>query len=475
MKHLMAVMVASLAMTNTVDAKVRLPHLVGDNMVVQQQSAVRLWGWAKPGAVVKVSPSWSKTTVKVKTDNSGRWHVRVSTPQASMTPHSITFDDGESLTINNVLIGEVWVCAGQSNMEMPVKGFENCPVDDYNHVVADAVGSSAIRSVKVPSVMSTRPLDDFQGEWRVGSPQTVGDFSATGYFFARMVSRTLQIPIGLIEANKGGSRVESWLDESNLRRHTKEDLDSATMHQRFRWDFHYPLLWANGTFHPILNYTVKGIIYYQGCSNVGDPGNQYSERLKLLVEQWRRDFALGELPFYFVQIDTYHYGDNQGTGGALLREQQYRASTIIPNCAVVPTVDAVYLYESQQIHPAQKQKVGERLAYSALKKTYGCQQFICDAPTYRNMEVKGDTVYVRLNHLEGGINRLEGLEGFEIAGSDRVFHPVTGTYNWRHGVMLVSPEVKHPVAVRYCFRNFALGNVANQGGLPLIPFRSDDW
>lgn len=459
-----------------VQAKVRLPHLVGDNMVVQQQSEVRLWGWSKPGARVRVSASWAKhATATATAGDDGRWMVRVATPKASMEPQTITFDDGDKLTIGNVLVGEVWVCAGQSNMEMPVKGFDNCPIDDYNHVVADAVGSQAVRSIKVPSVMSARPLDDFDGAWRVGSPQTVGDFSATGYFFARLVSRTLNIPVGLVEANKGGSRVESWLDRDNLSRHTDEQLDSATMHNRFRWDFHYPLLWGNGTFHPILNYTVRGILYYQGCSNVGNPGNRYSERLKLLVEQWRRDFALGDIPFYFVQIAPYCYGTNEGDGGARLREQQWRASTIIPNSAVVPTVDAVYPYEAQQIHPAQKQKVGERLAFTALNKTYGIKQIICDAPTYERMTVSGDTVYVRLSHLEGGINRLEDLQGFEVAGDDRVFHKVTATYSPARGVVIVSPEVSHPVAVRYCFRNFALGNVANQGGLPLVPFRTDNW
>ena len=187
-------------------AKVRLPHIIGDNMVLQQQTEVRLWGWAKPGKAVKVSTSWNEETVTAKAGKDGKWLVKVKTPKASYEPLSITFDDGEPLTINNVVCGEVWVCAGQSNMEMPVKGFGMCPVKDYNHHVLDAANSRGVRSVKIPSVMRAEPQDDAQCEWKQCTPKTVGDFSATGYFFARLLSRTLDIPVGIIEANKGGTR-----------------------------------------------------------------------------------------------------------------------------------------------------------------------------------------------------------------------------------------------------------------------------
>ena len=462
-------------------AKVRLPHLVSDGMVIQHSSDVRLWGWDKPGKKVTVTTSWSDKTAQATTGKDGRWLVSVKSPAASFTPLEITFDDGEKTTVKNVLAGEVWVCAGQSNMEMTVRGFDMCPVVDYNNEVLDA--ADGIRSAKIPSRMSTTPLDDADTSWRISSAHTVSGFSATGYFFAKTLRKALNVPIGLIETNKGGSRVESWLDEDNLKKYTKEDLDSATMKNRFKWDFHYPLLWGNATFHPILNYTVKGIIYYQGCSNVGDPAGQYTERLKMLVEQWRRDFKEGDIPFYFVQIAPYVYGDGiEGTSGAKLREQQYNASKVIPNSGIVCTNDLVYPYEKGQIHPAQKQQVGQRLAYQALNKTYGFKDIICESPVYKSMIIQDGAAYISFDNLANGYSRWEDIEGFEIAGADKKFHKATAVKYWAPGndprnetICVSSPEVKAPVAVRYCFKNFEIGNLKNQGGLPLIPFRTDNW
>ena len=465
-------------------AKVRLSHLVGDNMVLQQQTDARLWGWARAGAEIKVKPSWSDKTVTAKAGKDGKWLAKVLTPKASYHPLSITFDDGDgAITIQNVLSGEVWVCAGQSNMEMPVKGFWGCPVKDYNKVVIDAKNHRAVHSVKVPSIMRMEPQEDAQCEWRECSSQTVSDFSATGYFFARTMHEALDIPIGIIEANKGGSRVESWLTKENLQKYTKEPTDSAGI-VAFKPDQDYlrGLLWGNGTFNPILNYTVNGILFYQGCSNIGDPDNQYSERLKLLVEQWRSQFALGEIPFYFVEIAPYHYDDINGIQGALIREQQMRAAQIIPNSSLVCTNDLVYPYETTQIHPAQKQQVGERLAYTALNRDYGFEQVLFKSSRYKDMLVKGDTIFIHLQDNYHADAPFEMIEGFEIAGDDRVFHKANAQHFWRPGgaywdeaIIVSSPEVKQPVAVRYCFRNFQLGNVKNGANLPLFPFRTDNW
>ena len=475
---------AVLAMLATaVQAKVRLPHMISDNMVLQQQTEARLWGWATPGKTVRVTPSWSGKTVEAVAGSDGRWMVKVATPKASFQPQHIVFDDGDPLTVSNVLTGEVWVCAGQSNMEMPVKGFGNCPVENHNEVVMDAALSQGVRSLKIPSTVSMTPQQDAVCEWRQCTPQTVGDFSATGYFFARLLSRTLNIPVGIVEANKGGTRVESWLTEENLKKYTSDPVDSAEIVKKWpQYDYLRSLLWGNATFNPILNYTVKGILYYQGCSNVGDPGNQYSDRMKLLVEQWRRQFALGEIPFYFVEIAPYHYDDVNGEAGARLREQQYRAAQIIPNSSLVCTNDLAYPYETTQIHPAQKRQVGERLAYTALNRDYGMADVWYKSSSYKDMVVKGDTVFIHLQDEYGAMSRFEDIQGFEIAGNDRVFHPATAQHFWRPGggywdeaIIVFSSEVKQPVAVRYCFRNFQLGNVKNGAGLPLFPFRTDNW
>lgn len=463
-------------------AKVKLPHILGDNMVIQQNSEANLWGWDKPGTEVKVTTSWSSQKYSVKTGKDGKWAVKVLTPKASYTPLSITFDDGDQTTLNNILAGEVWVCAGQSNMEMPVKGFGNCPVKDFNQVVIDAKNYKGIHYVKIPSVMSMKPLDDANCEWKEVNPETVGEASATGYFFAQVVNKALDIPVGLVMANKGGSRVESWLDRDYLKKNTQEPLDTNAIVKKFSWDYHRPLVWGNGTFHPILNYTIKGILFYQGCSNVGDPAGQYTQRLADLVAQWRRDFKQGNVPFYFVEIAPYHYDNVNGDWGAKLREQQFNAAKIIPNSGIISTNDCVYPYEKEQIHPCQKQKVGERLGFMALNKTYGMKNVIGDGMTFKEMKIVGDTVKVHFNNEFGAYNRFEGIEGFEIAGENKVFHPATAKHFWQPGndpwnecIIVTCPEVKKPVALRYCFKNFQLGNLANAGGLPLFPFRTDNW
>ncbi len=474
---------AALALTFTgVQAKVRLPHILGDNMILQQNTEANLWGWDKPGTQVNVTTSWSSGKYSAKTGKDGKWSVKIQTPKASYTPLSITFDDGEKTTIGNILAGEVWVCAGQSNMEMPVKGFGNCPVKDYNKTVVEANSYKGIHYVKIPSVMSMKPLDDANCEWKEVNPETVGEASATGYFFAQVINKAQDVPVGLVMANKGGSRVESWLDRDYLKKNTREDLDSVRMAKKFEWDYLRPLVWGNGTFHPILNYTVKGIIYYQGCSNVGDPAGQYTRRLADLVAQWRRDFKQGDLPFYFVEIAPYHYDNVDGDQGARLREQQFNAAKIIPNSGIISTNDCAYPYEKEQIHPCQKQKVGERLGFMALNKTYGMKNVIGDCMTFKEMKIKNDTVCVHFDNEFGAYSRFEGIEGFEVAGEDKVFHKATAKHFWQPGndswnecVIVTSPEVKKPVALRYCFKNFQLGNLANGGGLPLFPFRTDNW
>ncbi|MBR1464518.1 MAG: 9-O-acetylesterase [Prevotella sp.] len=476
-------MLALALLSVSAQAKVRLPHILGDRMILQQNTEARLWGWAKAGKTVKVTTSWSDAVYTAKAGKDGKWMVKVMTPAGSYQPLSITFDDGEQLTLNDVLAGEVWVCAGQSNMEMPVKGFGNCPVEGYNDEVVNANQYKGIHFVKIPSIMRMTPQEDADCEWKTVSPKTVGDASATGYFFAQVVNKALDIPVGLIMANKGGSRVESWFTKENLEKYTDEPTDTmGIVNFKPQWDYHRALVWGNGTFHPILNYTVKGILYYQGCSNVGDPGNQYSERMKILVDQWRSQFALGEIPFYFVEIAPYHYDNVDADWGAKLREQQYRASTIIPNSALVCTNDLVYPYETTQIHPAQKKPVGQRLAYLALNKTYGMEEVGCMSPSFKDMKISNDTVFIHLSNDLGAINRFMGIEGFELAGEDRVFHPAKASHFWKPGggywneaISIVSPEVKQPVAVRYCFKNFQIGNLKNAAGLPLFPFRTDDW
>jgi sialate O-acetylesterase len=471
------------ALALTAQAKVRLPHILSDGMVLQQQATVKLWGWDKAGRQVTVTPSWDGHRYTATTDKDGRWMVSITTPRADHKPYTVTFDDGDRTVVNGVLMGEVWVCAGQSNMEVTMSGFNNCPVEGYNEEMAVADDHSDVHFVKIPSVMSMRPLDDAQCRWEAVSPQTLGHCSAVGYYFARMVSHALRVPVGLVLANKGGSRVESWLSEDNLRRHTDEPLDSMQMVKRYDIDYIRPLLWGNGTFHPILHYTAHGILFYQGCSNVDRNTSTYAERLKILVEQWRKDMDNPQMPFYMVQIAPYAYGDGRdGVSGALLREQQMRAADLIPHAGIVGTNDCVYPWESAQIHPCQKRPVGERLARMALNRDYGFSAIQSEGMRYESMTIEGDTCYLKMKNTYGGISRMDDIQGFEVAGEDRVFHPAKAGHFWvprqdprNETVFVTSPEVKRPVAVRYCFRNFQLGNLCNNALLPLFPFRTDHW
>ncbi len=467
----------------TATAKVRLSHLIGDHMVLQQQTEARLWGWARPGQTIKVTTHFfgKPATQLAKADAKGQWLVSVKTPKAGYKPYVITFDDGRDVTtVSHVLVGEVWVCAGQSNMEMPMKGFGNCPTEGYNQAVVEARDHRAIHYVKIPATMRMTPQADADCRWLEIGPQTVGDCSAAGYHFALTLQQALDVPVGLVLANKGGTRVESWLDRDYLQTHTQEPLDSMAIVKRFGYDYHRPLLWGNGTFAPILNYTVKGILYYQGCSNVGDPAGQYTRRLKDLVAQWRRDFRLGQLPFYFVQIAPYWYDNRDGDWGPKLRAQQYEASLVIPNSGLVCTDDLVYPHEVEQIHPSQKRQVGERLAFQALNKTYGMREIWCESPSFKDMKIQADTCYVRLKDLYGAINRFHDIEGFEIAGADKVYHKAKAWHYWvpredwrNESIAVWSPDVRQPLYVRYAFRNWNPGNLKNGALLPLFPFATE--
>ena len=478
-KRFLIIATALLAVSASSQAKVRLPHLLSDGMVIQQNTNANLWGWAKPKSEVTVSASWTAAKFHATAGKDGKFIVKVSTPAASFEPLTITLDDGDgAATISNVLAGDVWICAGQSNMEMPVKGFSGCPVKEYNNVVADAANNRGLRYCKIPSVMSMKPLADANCQWRNSDMRNVSDESATGYFFGRMLSRSLSIPIGLIEANKGGTRVESWLNEASLKKYTDEKLDTMSIVRNSHYDYERTLVWGNGTFAPVINSTIKGIIFYQGCGNVGYHTTDYAFRLSTLVEQWRSSF--GDVPFYFVQIAPFDYGP--GVEAAKLREQQAKAMDLIPNSDMVCTNDLVYPYERHQIHPCQKRQVGERLAFIALNRNYGFSNLYCDSPEFDKMEISGDTCFIKLKKDYGGLSRYDGIEGFEVAGADKVFHPAEACHYWKPGndphnewIQVISKDVKSPVAVRYCFKSFQLGNLGNQGGLPLIPFRTDTW
>ncbi len=455
-------------------AKVKLPGLISDHMVLQQQTAVRLWGEAAPRATIAVNATWlTKTPIEVTADADGRWEVKLNTPEATFTPQSISISDGEPVTIEDILIGEVWFASGQSNMEMPLNGFGNCPIRDANNVIADAGNHPGIRMATIEKKAAVTPQPFANGSWKLSNPENAPWFSATAYFYALTLERTLHVPIGIISCSWGGSRVEGWLPKEILATYPDEDLSQAGNSEGTQYK--QPMIMYNGLLKPSSHYTIKGFIWYQGCGNVGK-ASTYAERMATMVKHWRSLWQNDELPFYYVEIAPYNYDDPLKINGALLREAQFKAQALIPYSGMITTNDLVEPYEAPQIHPWNKQDVGERLGYQALNKTYGFKSIAADSPSYREMTIEGDKAILSFDNAPEGFSPWVGIEGFEIAGADKIFHPATvEIYRSKRTLIVSSTAVKSPVAVRYCFRNFQIGNLRNHRNLPVIPFRTDSW
>ncbi len=455
-------------------AKVKLPTLMGDNMILQQQTEVKLWGKATPKAEVRVTPSWSGKTTACRADKDGNWLLTVSTPKAGYTPYDITFDDGEKTSVKNVLIGEVWLASGQSNMEMPLKGFGGCCIMNGADDIIAAADNKGVRMFTVPRGQSYEPKTECEGSWNIASIDTAPDFSATAYHFATSLSRALQIPVGIINSSYGGATVEGWINRKLLETYPDITLNPDSIERMNHMQ--RPMLMYNAMLKPLQNYTIKGFIWYQGESNVGRH-DTYAQRLADMVQLWRNEWGLGELPFYFVEIAPYAYGGTQDGKSAYLREAQFKAQSLIPNSAMISTNDLVESFERYNIHPRNKTMVGHRLSYLALNLTYGKKQFVCFGPQYKDLMIEGNKALVSFDHLEMGICRNYELRGFEIAGEDRVFYPADDVkLRWQtNHIILTSEKVPHPVAVRYCFRDFQIGTMIGGNELPLIPFRTDNW
>lgn len=473
-RHLISALCLSFLFQTGAFAKVVLPDILSDNMVLQQNTEVKLWGTATPDAEVTVTPSWSGKTYSVKAGKDGKWLLKVATPAASYDAYSITFSDGEALSLKNILIGEVWFCSGQSNMEMPLDGFWGCPVEGANETIATAGRWKGIRVATIEKNGQLEPVDNCKGSWKVSCSANAPAFSATAFNFAMMVNEVLDIPVGIINCSWGGSTVEGWLPADIVKTYPDIDLkrDIRKEEPHDWWHYMSPTIMYNGMLHPLENYTVKGFLWYQGESNVGRHAT-YAERLKTLVELWRKEWGQGDLPFYYVEIAPY--GSEKTTGSALLREAQFKAQSLIPNSAMICTNDLVEPYEARNIHPKDKRTVGRRLAYLALEKTYGVKGIRSVGPVYRSMEVKDGAVILSFDNADDGFNQMKGMTGFEVAGKDHVFYPAQAeTVNVKQ-IKVTCPDVADPVAVRYAFRDFQIGNVKNLRELPLYPFRTDDW
>lgn len=460
---------ALFAAATTISAKVVLPKIFASGMVMQQQTDANLWGEAKADATVKIATSWNKKTVSVKAGNDGKWTAKIQTPAAG-GPYSITFNDGEKTVIDNILVGELWICSGQSNMEMPMKGFKNQPVENAVEDILHS-GDSKMRLFTVKRTSLYQPATDVVGEWKEASPEAVRNFSATAYYFGRELRRMLNVPVGLIVTSWGGSSCEAWMNRDWLKAFPQIELPASQ--ETIKSKNRTATVLYNGMLHPLIGISMRGVIWYQGEENVSRSG-YYADLFSRMIKGWREEWKEGDFPFYFCQIAPYDY-NIIGWGqynSAFLREQQAKAEKMNNNVGMACLMDAGLEYG---IHPRKKQLAGMRLALLALDKTYGIKGITSETARYKDVEFKGDTAVITFERAGMWVYGKDGLKSdlFEVAGEDRVFHPAKAWIE-RSKLYVKCDEVKKPVAVRYAFKDWADGDLFCDG-LPVSSFRTDNW
>jgi Domain of unknown function (DUF303). len=467
-KKQIGIITLSLVTSVTAFTQPKPASIFTDNMVLQQQSDVAVWGTDKPGAKVQITTSWNGKKYAVVTDKDGKWLTKVSTPKAG-GPYDVTISDGKQTKLSNVLIGEVWLCAGQSNMEEPMKGFKGSPVANSNDAILRSKNKN-IRVITVPRASTTEPQTEFKAQWAEASPSSIADFSATGYYFGKLVNEITNVPVGLICVSYGGSCVQAWMSKETSCAFEKTQIpqkgDSIKVPNRT------PTTLFNGMLYPVIGYGIKGCIWYQGETNYQEP-DKYPDMLKTMVTDWRKRWNVGEFPFYFTQIAPYDYflltpnDKSEKNNSAFIRAAQLKAKSMIPNSGIAILLDAGV---ENNIHPYDKKTPGERLAYQALAKTYGVNGFGFDSPEVDQMNVKDSIVTLSLKNIPNGITSYDKeVTLFEIAGSDNIFYPAKAVLG-RKSVTLSTPKVKNPVSVRYAFRNYVEAQVFNTEGLPMGTF-----
>lgn len=499
MKKLLLTLAVLLGMT-AAEAEIRMPALISDHMVLQRETKARIWGWCGEQSLINVKASWNNETYKTRANKEGFWMLEVETGAASFTPGSLEISEYkytkymggnpgiryendnqlfDRVEIKDILIGEVWLAGGQSNMEMPLKGFPGASVQNGTYDATHAFRQSpGVRMMMVQTEQKSEEQEDCHGEWTDAHFPNPMNWSATAYYYAASLTQSLQVPVGIVCIAYGGSTVESWCDYKTLNKFDEVELDLEKI-WKMEPAYERPLLMYNAMFPPIKNYTYKGIIFYQGCSNVGVglASTEYAERLATMVKLWREKINLGDIPFHYVEIAPYDYEGKQDERAPYLREQQYKAQYLIPNSFMISTNDLVEDFELHNIHPRQKHKVGERLCWVALNRIYGLPQVCCAGPRYKDITVSGDTCLIGFTDLQMGICRNYDIQGFEVAGEDRKFYPAQNALlRWQTNQVLVrSDSVPNPVAVRYCFHDFQVGTLVGGNELPAFPFRTDDW
>jgi sialate O-acetylesterase len=487
-------------------AEVKLPGVFGDHMVLQREAPIPVWGWAEPGEEIAVS--LAQQSKKIKADSQGKWSVQLD-PMKAGGPYVLKVQGKNVVEKGDVLVGEVWLCSGQSNMAMTVNG---CLNKDAEIAAADY---PRIRMLTVNRKTAEKPQENCEGTWAVCSPKTVAGFSAAAYFFGRRLHEELDVPVGLIHSSWGGTPIQAWTSRDAQQavpalaplveayEKAVAAYDPAAAQKRYEkqlaaWKAaaakaksegtkstqrrpqapmspqasqHSPGTLYNGMIAPLAPYAIRGAIWYQGESNAGN-AKLYGLQLRTMIAQWRSVWRQGDFPFLFVQLPNFMAPQQQPseTGGWPLIREQMLKTLEVPNTGMAVTID---LGEANDIHPRNKQDVGKRLAQWALAKTYGRDVLAC-GPLYKSMRRDGDKIVLCFDYADGLAARGGKLKGFAIAGQDKKFVWAEAKIEGPT-VVVSSSEIPEPVAVRYGWANNPDCTLVNKAGLPASPFRTDAW
>ncbi|HVV99040.1 MAG TPA: sialate O-acetylesterase [Planctomycetaceae bacterium] len=492
-----------LAATSAVRADVRLPAVVGSNMVLQRDMPLPIWGWADPGE--KVTVTLGDVTQSATAGDNGRWEVKFPAMKAGGDPLSMNIKGKNSINLTNILIGEVWLGSGQSNMEWSVERSAKAKEE------IAAAKHPKIRLFLVPLVPSGVPAETVNASWQECSPDTISRFSAVLYFFGREIQQDLDVPVGLIATSWGGTAIQPWIPPAGYEAHEEvkaegenaakaanayPEIVKSMLPQYRTWldqtekqlaagkhpkpppNFpNHPLNsngaptgLYNGMIHPLVPFAIRGALWYQGESNRGQ-GMKYHTYMKALISGWRKVWGEGDFPFLFVQLAPYRYDQNSTALPEIWEAQT--ATLAVPNTGMAVTTDITTVND---IHPPNKQDVGKRLALWALANTYGKKDIVYSGPLFDSMQVEGDKIRIKFKHVDGGLVARDGkpLNWFAIAGEDKKFHQAQATIDGE-SVVVHSADVKQPVAVRFGWDQIAEPNLMNKAGLPASPFRTDKW
>jgi sialate O-acetylesterase len=460
-------------------ADVSLNNMFGDHMVLQQGIKNKVWGKADPGEQVTVTLGGQTHSTTAAAD--GTWHVFLDPVKEYGGPHTLTVKGKNTVTFNDVLIGEVWVCAGQSNMQWSVNQSNDPDIEKA------AARYPNIRLISVPQVGTQEPQWNFNGKWQQCSPETVGNFSAVGYCFGRQLHQTLGVPVGLINNAWGGSAAEAWVKREKLAAH--ESLKAiherwVTMESAEKPDENQmkgnarPGNIHSGVLTPSIGYGLRGAIWYQGETNAGR-AYQYRDLFPFMIKSWREEWGLGDFPFYWVQLADYmaEKPEPAESAWAELREAQTMTMKALPNTGEAVIID---IGEGKDIHPKNKQDVAKRLARWALAETYKKTGIACRSPLYKGMEKQGSKIVLAFDHVGAKAADWRPFDvpnpiGFTIAGADKKFVPAKAVILPDGRIEVSSEAVAEPVAVRYAWADNPVCNMYSAVGLPLTPFRTDDF